>query len=251
MKNLIYILSICPLLLFSQSYTIEYDVTLNILNRKGLLTINDSIASFYYETQKKEILEKEEKEEDGTYSQTVYLGKNKDKKRFQIYKKEKDTLLNVDYLQDKQILCYEIFPIMVWKLEEETKNISDYLCNKASITFRGRNYIAWFTTDLPVNVGPWKFNNLPGAILQIYDDSKNYSWTAIKIIRNEHDEKLTMGNNLKKISLKLFVEQYESLKKEKSNRMILKYIERGAEVVERQYNRGREIIFEWEETKKQ
>lgn len=29
--------------------------------------------------------------------------------------------------------------------------------------------------------------------------------------------------------------------------MMLKYAERGAEIVERKYNRGRETVFEWEE----
>lgn len=250
MKNFIFIIAICPLLSFSQSFTIEYDVTLNVLNRKGVLTINDTITSFYFEVQNKKISDEQKTDEDGTYNQTVYLGSNKERKRFQIYKKENNTLLNVDYLQDEQVLCSELFPKMVWKLEDETKNISDYLCNKASIKFRGRNYIAWFTSDLPANVGPWKFNSLPGAILEVYDDSRAYSWTANKIIRNEHDKKLKIEHNLKQMTLQQFVEQDENLKKERSNRMMLKYVERGAEVVERQYNRGRETKFEWEEETK-
>ena len=247
MKKFIYLLLICPLLAVSQSYTIEYDVALNVLNRKGVLTINDSISSFYFEVQNKKISDEQKMDEEGTYNQTVYLGSNKERKRFQIYKKERDTLLNVDYLQDEQILCSELFPIMTWKLENETKTISNYLCNKASVKFRGRNYIAWYTSDLPLNIGPWKFNSLPGAILQVYDDSQTYSWTANKIIRNKQDKELTIEKSLKKITLQQFVEQDENLKKERSNRMMLKYVERGAEVVERQYNRGRETKFKWEE----
>ena len=247
MRKIIYLLLICPLLAVSQSFTIEYDVALNVLNRKGVLTINNTISSFYFEVQNKRISDEQKMDEEGTYNQTVYLGSNKERKRFQIYKKEIDTLLNVDYLKDEQIICSELFPKMIWKLEDETKTISNYLCNKASTNFRGRNYIAWFTSDLPVNVGPWKFNSLPGAILQVYDDSQTYSWTANKIIRNKQDIALTIENTLKKITLQQFVQQDENLKKEKSNRMMLKYVERGAEVVERQYNRGRETKFEWEE----
>ena len=32
--------------------------------------------------------------------------------------------------------------------------------------------MAWFTTDIPIVAAPWKFNGLPGLVLQI-DDLKN------------------------------------------------------------------------------
>lgn len=246
MKNIIYIFLLHPFLTFSQSYTIEYDVVLNVLARKGLLAINDSLTSFYYEIQDEKLFNEQEMDKEGAFNKTIYLGNHKQEKRFQIYKKDNDTLFNVDYLQDKQVLYSEVFSKIVWKLEAETKIISNYLCNKASAVFRGRGYTAWFTSDLPINFGPWKFNNLPGAILQVYDDSKTYSWTAIKIMKNKKDKNLVIDRNLKLITLREFVEQDEKLKRERSNRLLLKYIQRGSEVVERKYNRGREKIYEWE-----
>lgn len=247
MNKILYFLIICPFLSLAQSITIEYDVTLNILNRKGVLIINDTIKSFYIEEQILKTYEKQNTDEDGLNNKTVYLGSIKEKKRMQLYKKEMDTLINVDYIEDEKVICFELFPKMIWKLEDETRTISNYLCNKASITFRGRNYIAWFTSDISSNVGPWKFNNLPGAILQVYDESMNFSWLASKIIINEQQKKIDFDKDLKKLSLKQFVEEDEKLKKEKSDMMLIKYAERGAEVVERKYNRGREKTFEWEE----
>lgn len=247
MNKILYFLIICPFLSLAQSITIEYDVTLNILKRKGVLTINDTIKSFYIEEQILKTYEKQNTDEDGLNNTTVYLGSIKEKKRVQLYKKEMDTLINVDYIEDKKVICFELFPKMIWKLEDETRTISNYLCNKASITFRGRNYIAWFTSDISSNVGPWKFNNLPGTILQVYDESMNFSWLANKIIINEQQKKIDFDKDLKKLSLKQFVEEDEKNKKEKSNMMLIKYAERGAEVVERKYNRGREKTFEWEE----
>lgn len=58
-----------------------------------------------------------------------------------------------------------------WQLQEEYKEISGYPCQKASTTFRGRNYEAWFTSEIPLSFGPWKFNGLPGLILEIYDQT--------------------------------------------------------------------------------
>lgn len=54
-----------------------------------------------------------------------------------------------------------------WKIEEETKKISNYNCQKASITFRGRDFTVYFTTDISVSDGPLKFTGLPGLILEI------------------------------------------------------------------------------------
>lgn len=56
-----------------------------------------------------------------------------------------------------------------WQLENETKRISSFLVRKASTKFRGRIYEAWYTTEIPIPIGPWKFHGLPGLILEIYD----------------------------------------------------------------------------------
>lgn len=246
MKKLTYLSILFPLLSFSQSFTIEYDVNLNVLNRTGILKFNKNEKSFYYE-KNREITAKDEKnQESGTINKNIYLGENNNEVRFQIYDKKNDTLLSIDYQQNNEVICVEKFPKMDWKLESETKLISNYLCSKATTNFRGRNYTAWYSIDFPIQLGPWKFNNLPGAILQVYDETNNFYWSATKISKNTEDEKLEIKKKLKKISLQEYIEQDEKIKKEMSNKALLKFTERGAEVVERKYNRGRETKFEWE-----
>lgn len=246
MKYLVSLLLLIPVFSYSQSVTIEYDVNVNVLNRKGILKFNKNENSFYCE-KILEVSDKEDKNQEiGLLKKTIYLGKNSIEERIQIYDQKKDTLFSVDYLLNEEVLCAEKFPLMNWELESETKLISNFLCSKAITYFRGRNYIAWYTVDLPIQVGPWKFNNLPGAILQVYDETNNYSWSAIKISNNLEDEKLKLDKNLKKIALREFIEQDEKLKKELSNKALLKFIQRGAEIVERKYDRGRETKFEWE-----
>jgi len=59
-------------------------------------------------------------------------------------------------------------PQMTWSIDaDSTKNILGYECMKAETTFRGRHYHAWFSMDIPVALGPWKFSGLPGMILQV------------------------------------------------------------------------------------
>lgn len=59
-----------------------------------------------------------------------------------------------------------------WTVTNETKKIGNFTCNKAKIFFRGRNYTVWFTKEIPASFGPWKFNGLPGLILEAYDTDK-------------------------------------------------------------------------------
>ncbi len=66
-----------------------------------------------------------------------------------------------------------------WDIKTDTLTILGYLCQKASTTFRGRTYDAWFTSDIPVNDGPWKFYGLPGLILKVNDTENIFSFEII------------------------------------------------------------------------
>lgn len=65
-----------------------------------------------------------------------------------------------------------------WKIEEDMDSIASYLCQKATCWFRGRTYNAWFATDIPLSVGPYKFHGLPGLILKISDEDNQYNWVC-------------------------------------------------------------------------
>ena len=60
-------------------------------------------------------------------------------------------------------------------------SVVGYVCQKATCSFRGRDFIAWFAMDLPVRDGPWKFGGLPGLILKVYDIDLLYTFECVKI----------------------------------------------------------------------
>jgi len=57
-----------------------------------------------------------------------------------------------------------------WKISPDTMSFSGIACQKATAKFKGRNWIAWFATDLSFQAGPWKLNGLPGLIIDAFDD---------------------------------------------------------------------------------
>jgi len=64
-------------------------------------------------------------------------------------------------------------PKLNWKITKDTASFSGIQCRKATATFKGRNWIAWFAKDLPFQSGPWKLSGLPGLIIEAYDDKKD------------------------------------------------------------------------------
>ena len=60
-----------------------------------------------------------------------------------------------------------------WEISPETKKIKDFEVQKATTSFAGRDYIAWFTPEIPIAEGPYKFNGLPGLILEIADTKEH------------------------------------------------------------------------------
>ncbi|RZK79204.1 MAG: GLPGLI family protein [Pedobacter sp.] len=100
---------------------------------------------------------------------------------YQILKDKKGTITVFDYVSNMspKLRFEENLGKLNWQLEEGTDTIASYVCQKATLKFRGRNYTAWFTPDVPVSDGPWKFSGLPGLILKVEDADQLYSFTLI------------------------------------------------------------------------
>ncbi|MDE7155459.1 MAG: GLPGLI family protein [Muribaculaceae bacterium] len=65
-----------------------------------------------------------------------------------------------------------------WTITDSVKTIIGYECFKATTDFKGRQWIAWFTPEIPISDGPWKLHGLPGLILEAYDISHDYEFDA-------------------------------------------------------------------------
>ena len=75
-------------------------------------------------------------------------------------------------------ILYESLEKPNWVITDETDIILGFPCIKATTNFRGREWIAFFTPDIPVQEGPWKLYGLPGLILKAYDSKRHYFYEA-------------------------------------------------------------------------
>ena len=108
-----------------------------------------------------------------------------------------------------------------WKLISGNMTICGYICKKAIVSFRGRNYTAWYTEKIAISDGPWKFWGLPGLILNISDDKNEYSFECIAI------EKPRWTDNIYILDL-----DYFGTTKERFNAGVKKFYENPKGVIE-------------------
>ena len=68
----------------------------------------------------------------------------------------------------------EPIPHQQWELVPGDSVIAGYTCHRAQTHYRGRDYTAWYTEEIPLSYGPYKFRGLPGLIACIYDRDRDY-----------------------------------------------------------------------------
>jgi GLPGLI family protein len=95
------------------------------------------------------------------------------------------SLILIDYIFQKKFYVKDSLHPMSWEHQADQKKILGYNCHSATTFFRGRNYMAYYTSDLAVKGGPWKFGGLPGLILEVVSSDAHYSFRAITIQQGE------------------------------------------------------------------
>jgi len=87
---------------------------------------------------------------------------------------------NVSYFFSGDYFSITTADPVIWRLTEETKRSADYTLQKATTKFGGRNWTAWFSKDVVVPEGPYKFRGLPGLIFELYDDRDQFRFSLVK-----------------------------------------------------------------------
>lgn len=95
--------------------------------------------------------------------------------------KNKTTIHQTAFMS-KEFLIEEKLEKLKWKLTNEKIKYLGYVCQKATAIQTvdptpgtdgaptERSVVAWFTSEIPVPIGPRRFNQLPGAVLMVSID---------------------------------------------------------------------------------
>ena len=92
-----------------------------------------------------------------------------------------------------RLRCEEPAEKPQWTLTQDTLTLLGYHCTRATTQFKGRQWSAWYTTDIPVSEGPWKLCGLPGLILKAEDDEGHYRFTADGLEQSHGTEPILFG----------------------------------------------------------
>lgn len=101
---------------------------------------------------------------------------------YQIYKNyPKGKITFTDHIPSSTYKFEEDLDLFHWKLTGDSSIICGYRAQMAICDFGGRSWIAWFSPEIPINEGPYKFNGLPGLIVKVYDTRNHYVFELLSV----------------------------------------------------------------------
>jgi GLPGLI family protein len=96
-----------------------------------------------------------------------------------------------------------------WELQNGKKTIAGLTCSKATTKYGGREYTAWYTTEIPIPDGPYIFNGLPGLIVKVVDSKGWYDFelksTILRPTQRYVDPDFLAGNFVEQINRSTYI----------------------------------------------
>jgi GLPGLI family protein len=199
MKNLILIIVILLQVLSAYcqkvllyDFKVQYAMQLNFNNYSSynaILYFNNTQSLFEYQetSLEKEITEEEIRQKFNKGDNISFNIRIRDTVHYYT-KYDRETNMIYEFIRGfKKNEFYEVkesAPTVNWTITDEKKKIDQYDCTKATCSFRGRFYTAWFTTAIQTNFGPIKLHGLPGLIIVLNDKDKEVM-LSVKVVKKE------------------------------------------------------------------
>ena len=127
--------------------------------------------------------------------------------------------ISSETLFGKPIYIKEKLKLFQWNLTGKTKEVLKYKCQEAKTSFRGREYTVYFTNSLPFKAAPWKFNGLPGVVLEVWSDDGFVKMKAEKLAIKEDKEILNPFKNKNTLNWEEFTLQYTQKAKNRDDKL--------------------------------
>jgi len=216
-----------------KSYLVSYNYVNVGLNESKSVSLyikgNESLTIF---NKNDSIINKNSFDDKGDFNINI-SGDDKVGKRVYKNLKEKQIVFRDFYSTEGKLrpcIVEEELPIFKWVFGVKAKKIGKFLCNSAELNFRGRTFEVWYTNQIPISHGPWKFYGLTGLIMEIKSKDLNISFTINKIKEsNSVSDKIQIPKEGKKILFNDYVNYKENTIKDFIKNLYSK-LPRGAKI---------------------
>ncbi|KQT18114.1 hypothetical protein ASG31_05100 [Chryseobacterium sp. Leaf404] len=104
-----------------------------------------------------------------------------------------------------------------WQISHEKSEVLGYKVQRATTKFAGREWVAWFAPELPIQDGPQQFYGLPGLIVKINDSKNDHSFVLIgtkKFSSDEPEKKSRMAGREIELDEEKFEKYWQDYKKD-------------------------------------
>lgn len=169
----------------NQRFLYEYKSISDSLNRNKIeseimaLDVSDKFSKFYsYDNFKFDSISKSN------------INKEISDSNLKLKKSKNSSIVIKDYPEFSVLMISRIGQIkynvkddrtLKWKILPENDVLGNFKIQNAETEFAGRKWTAWFTTEIPIQEGPYKFKGLPGLILKVYDSTNSHIFTLVGI----------------------------------------------------------------------
>lgn len=86
-----------------------------------------------------------------------------------------------------------------WKITADKDKVLGYQVQKATASLNGRNWVAWFAPEIPVQDGPYNFFGLPGLIVKIEDTEGDHSFILVGSKKITGEKKMSLDKKAREI----------------------------------------------------
>ncbi|GHE45438.1 GLPGLI family protein [Sphingobacterium griseoflavum] len=194
----------------------------------------------------------EDRDEDMSSGMSVMIDMGKVYRNIVIHKNNVPELLETASLKGINYLVSDDFPSLDWNTSySDVDTLGKHICHKATAAYRGTKLVAYYTNDIPVPAGPYKFGGLPGLIVMLYNEGANPHYWLLQEIDYPFTGDVPVNEryiqSLPKLSLADYVKKTDLENEEQMRMMMSKMPLTEGITVERKKVRGSvEQVYEWE-----
>lgn len=134
--------------------------------------------------------------------------------------RENKQLTTLERLNSLQLFAVkQDYLVEGWDISRELEDYNGIQVQKATSKIGGRQWTAWFTKEIPLNDGPYKFKNLPGFVVKVMDSEEDYVFELLNSAKTTTFW-FTDIPNAEKINEK----EFKQIKKANANKNMLQVI---------------------------